>query len=131
MVGVTERAKETLLEKRVSAQIRDPNVGLRLVPTLSGDFTLMADRAKAGDQVVKHGDSTVLLVDAKLSELVLAGRTVDCREGAEDGSVLVLRASGTVVPDVLPRSRELRRRERRRPRPPLSSGEPPGPATAA
>jgi hypothetical protein len=28
---------------------------------------------KAGDQVVKHKDSTVLLVDAELSELILAG----------------------------------------------------------
>jgi hypothetical protein len=48
---------------------------------------------KAGDQVVKHEDSTVLLVDAELSEMIFAGRTVDCAE-REGRTGLVLRTSG-------------------------------------
>jgi hypothetical protein len=78
MVSVTERAKDALLARKRSANINDPRVGLRLARSPGGKVALFADRMKAGDQVVKHQDSTVLLVDAELSELVLAGRTVDC-----------------------------------------------------
>jgi Fe-S cluster assembly iron-binding protein IscA len=78
MVHVTERAKEVLLERKRSANINDPDMGLRLARSPRGCLGLFADRMKAGDQVVKHKDSTVLLVDAELSELIFAGRTVDC-----------------------------------------------------
>jgi hypothetical protein len=50
---------------------------------------------KAGDQVVKCQDSTVLLVQAELSELVLAGATVDCLAGRD----LVVRQTGAGVRD--------------------------------
>ncbi len=80
MVHVTERAKEVLLERKRSANINDPGAGLRLARSAGGKLALFADRVKAGDQVVKHKDSTVLLVDAELSELILAGRTVDCTQ---------------------------------------------------
>ena len=78
MISVTERAKQYLLEKKRSANIDDPHVALRLARRADGKLGLVADRMKAGDQVVRHQDSTVLLVDAELSELVLAGLTVDC-----------------------------------------------------
>lgn len=89
MVHVTERAKDLLLERKRSANIHDPGAALRLARNPGGKLGLIADRMKAGDQVVKHQDSIVLLVDAELSELVLAGRTVDCRE-AEGRSELVI-----------------------------------------
>lgn len=82
MVHVTELAKEVLLERKRSENINEPEVGLRLARSPGGKLALFADRVKAGDQVVKHKDSTVLLVDAELSELVLAGRTVDCKQRA-------------------------------------------------
>jgi hypothetical protein len=93
VVHVTERAKETLLERKRSANVNDPAMGLRLVRGVGGKLALFADRMKAGDQVVKHKDATVLLVDAELSELVLAGRTVDCTQSG-DTTDLVLTAAG-------------------------------------
>jgi hypothetical protein len=78
VVHVTERAKQVLLERKRSANLNDPPMALRLARRAGGKLALFADRMKAGDQLVKHKDSTVLRVDAELSELILAGRTVDC-----------------------------------------------------
>lgn len=97
MVQVTERAKEALLQKKLSANIHDPEVGLRLLAHPSGMLGLVADRVKAGDHVVRHKDSTVLLVDPEMSDLVLASGTVDCREIDDGGRIeLVLRRSRAV-----------------------------------
>ena len=96
MVSVTERAKQALVVRKRSANINDPDVGLRLARRSGGKVALFPDRMKAGDQVVKHQDATVLLVDAELSELVLAGRTVDCRQsGDRTDLVLTMRRGGT------------------------------------
>ena len=97
MVSVTERAKRLLLERKLSAQINDPEVGLRLARSPGGKLGLFADRMKAGDQVVKHQESTVLLVDAELSELVLAGKIVDCTLSG-DRTDLVLTTPGGPAP---------------------------------
>jgi hypothetical protein len=94
MVHVIERAKEVLLQKKVSAKIHDARVGLRFAIEASGQLTLVADRAKAGDEVVTHRDSTVFVVDPEVSAFVLAGRTVDCW-AAKDGRLeFILRSSG-------------------------------------
>jgi hypothetical protein len=105
MVQVTERAKEVLLQTKLSARIQDPAVGLRLASAPSGSLALVADRVKAGDQVVKHRDSTVLLVQAELSELALAGATVDCTETSDGKRELVLRRAGAPIRDAGPRRR--------------------------
>jgi hypothetical protein len=97
MVHVTERAKEVLLERKWSANIDDPGTALRLARGPGRKLALFADRMKAGDQVVKHKDSTVLLVDAELSELILAGRTVDCTQTGSRAD-LVLTAPGGRAP---------------------------------
>jgi hypothetical protein len=78
MVSVTERAKQQLLGRKLSANINDPEMGLRLARGPAGKLALFADRVKAGDQVVRYQDATVLLVDVELSEFILAGGTVDC-----------------------------------------------------
>jgi len=89
---VTERAKEVLRRKK-RAQVHSPEMELRLASVGYGRLGFVASRMKAGDQVVLYQDEPVLLVDAELSELVLAGKTVDCRE-TDDGSVeLVLRGA--------------------------------------
>lgn len=91
MIRVTARAKEALLSRKLSANIADPDVGLRLTSGPGGKVGLVADREKAGDEVVRHKDSTVLLVGPEMSALVLTGRTVDCR-WTDDGRIeLVLR----------------------------------------
>lgn len=91
MIHVTERAKDALLSKKLSANIADPDVGLRLASNTEGKLALLADREKAGDEVVRHKDSTVLLVDPEISSLILTGRTVDCRRTDDGRLELVLR----------------------------------------
>jgi hypothetical protein len=93
MLHVTERAKEALHRKK-RAHVLNPEMGLRLASSGYGRLGLVASRVKAGDQVVLYQNEPVLLVEAALSELVLVGKTVDCRE-TDDGSVeLVLRGAG-------------------------------------
>jgi hypothetical protein len=93
MVNVTERAKEELLRKKVSAKIDDTEVGLRLATAVGGQLVLVADKAKAGDEVVTYKDSTVLLVDREMSALVLGGRTVDCKKTDDGRLELIVRRS--------------------------------------
>jgi hypothetical protein len=92
MVSVTERAKQLLLGRKLSANINDPEMGLRLARGPAGKLALFADRVKAGDQVVRHQDATVLLVDVELSEFILAGGTVDCAPNG--GTDLILTTPG-------------------------------------
>lgn len=133
MVGVTERAKEALLQRKRLADIRSRDVGLRLAYVPSGEVVLLPDRVRAGDQVVKHEGSTVLLVDAELSEGLLAGRTVDCRDSRGGGSRLVVRATVTVLPDAASGTRRPRRTTKRAGRswPPPSGAGPSPPVTPA
>lgn len=93
MVIVTERAKEALLRKKVSAKIEDSEVGLRLATAAGGQLVLVADKAKAGDEVVTYKDSTVLLVDREMSALVLGGRIVDCKKTDDGRLEFVVRTS--------------------------------------
>ncbi len=93
MIQVTDRAKDVLLQKKAAANIEDPDVGLRLTSEPSGKVTLVVDRPKAGDEVVTHRESTILLVDPDVSVFLMAGRTVDCREIDGGGVQLVLRSS--------------------------------------
>lgn len=114
MIRATERAKEELLRRKRSAHIHDPGAGSRLASTRGGNLALVTDRMKAGDQVVKCQGSTVLLVQAELSELLLAGATIACRDGGE----LVVRRAGAGVRDPAPRRRD-ERTKRTEPRPRL------------
>lgn len=99
MVHVTERAKEVLLQRK-PPHLPEREAGLRMVLRTafapSRRLSLVTDRVKAGDQVVTHKDSTVLLIDARLSALVLSGATVDCRDAEDGRPQLVLRSSGPI-----------------------------------
>ena len=90
MINITTLAKKELLRTKLSASIPDPDVGLRLTTAVTGALVLVADKAKAGDDVIRYQDSIVLLVDQEISALVLAGRTVDCRERADGKRDLIL-----------------------------------------
>ena len=87
MLTVTESAKAEL--KRVSSQVQDqPDIVLRLVGDELGQLSLVADVEKEGDQVIKHEEVTVLVVDEQLSA-ALEGVGVDCQD-TEAGPRLVL-----------------------------------------
>jgi ABC-type tungstate transport system permease subunit len=102
MITVTERAKDVLLQTKEAANIQDPDVGLRLTTEGTGKVTLVADRAKAGDEVVTHRESTVLVVDPEVSAFVVAGRTLDCRQTDAGLLQLVLRSPGPTDEDGAP-----------------------------
>lgn len=93
MIIVTERAKDALLELKRSANLDQADVGLRLAPATGGELGLYADRRKAGDQVVEHEGSTVLLIGEEISK-ALVGTTIDCRR-TPDGARLVLARSAS------------------------------------
>jgi hypothetical protein len=86
MIHVTEHAKDALLTAKQTARIDDPSVGLRLSFRRSGRLGLVPDREKAGDDVVRHQDATVLLVDPQMAALVVSGRILDCRRTG-DGEI--------------------------------------------
>jgi hypothetical protein len=95
MVVVTKRAKEALLEKKLAANIKDRDVGLRVAADDNGDLVLVADRARADDQVIEHAGATVLLVGAD-AQGTLRGVTLDCQETPEGDKELVLARGGFV-----------------------------------
>jgi len=87
MLTVTESARAEL--KRVSSQVQDqPDSVLRLVGDELGQLSLVADVEKEGDQVIKHEETTVLVIDEQLSA-ALEGVGVDCQD-TEAGPRLVL-----------------------------------------
>jgi hypothetical protein len=90
MVVVTERARERLLEMKSSASINQPEMGFRLKPVRGDDrWGLVPDEPTETDQVVEYAGSTVLLIDADLSD-ALDNREVDCIETGAGQVELVL-----------------------------------------
>jgi hypothetical protein len=98
MIAVTERAKEQLLNMKHSANINEPEVGLRLKPAATGEWELFPDQATEGDQVVEHGGSKLLLIGADASD-ALGDRQVDCQETAPGHVTLVLTRRDGHAPD--------------------------------
>jgi len=88
MLTVTESAKQEL-KKILSAKVDNPQAGLRLVTSGSGQFGLSIDVETPGDQVVVHEGSKVLLVEGELTTQ-LERHTLDIEDTAE-GPALVLR----------------------------------------
>ena len=87
MLTVTESAKAEL--KRVSSQDLDqPEAVLRLVTDEMGQLSLVADVEKESDQVIKHEETTLLVVDEQLST-ALEGVGIDCQD-TDAGPRLVL-----------------------------------------
>jgi hypothetical protein len=89
MVAVTERARERLLEMRVSASLTEPQAGFRFKPAAHDRWSLVPDEAAEGDEIVEHDGSTILLVDAELSN-ILDDMEVDCMEAAPGQFVVVV-----------------------------------------
>jgi hypothetical protein len=81
---------------KLSAKINEPEVGLRLKPAATGEWQLFPDQA--GDQVVEHGGSKVLLIGADASD-ALGDRQVDTRGTAPGQVQLVLTRSDEPASD--------------------------------
>jgi hypothetical protein len=80
-IAVTERAKEYLLDMKLSANMNQPDVGLGLQAVSTGEWQLFPDKAAEGDQVVEHGGTKVLLIGADASDTLGDGH-LDCQETA-------------------------------------------------
>ena len=85
MISVTEHAKQVLKTILIDAEA-DPEEGLRLLPSPSGEFVLTLDSELPGDQVVEYEGFKVLLVGIEYFR-ILNGKTVDCQD-TKDGKVL-------------------------------------------
>jgi hypothetical protein len=93
MVAVSDKAKELLLERKREANISDPDTGLRVAPDPTGQWVLLADQPRSGDQVVEHEGATVLLVSPDVQS-ALVGTTVDCMETSDGVMELALTPTG-------------------------------------
>jgi Fe-S cluster assembly iron-binding protein IscA len=89
MVSVTERAGERLRDIQSAAGIERADVALRMVPCGPGEMGLLPDVRRAGDEVVTHEGTPVLLVDRDVAASI-ADATIDCRT-TRQGPKLVLR----------------------------------------
>lgn len=88
MLNVTEYARQEL-KKILSDKVDNPQAGLRLTASGSGQFGLGIDVEMPGDQVVVHEGSKVLLVEGELATQ-LEGHTLDFQD-TDEGPALVLR----------------------------------------
>jgi len=93
MVTVTTRAIEMLAEIRASANMGDPDVGLRLEAADTGGLGLLPDRERPGDQIVEYAGEKVLLVDDRLSE-ALTGTLLDCKRVGKETQLVIGRVEG-------------------------------------
>lgn len=91
MIGITQQAKQALLRLKLSTPIDDPEVSIRLASGEQGRLELFPDTCRAGDQVLEHQGSKLLLVDQNLFD-ALSGATIDCQPTGE-GLQLVVESS--------------------------------------
>jgi Fe-S cluster assembly iron-binding protein IscA len=80
MLTVTEQAAARLKEV-VQAQTEDPELAIRLIPSVArpNQLDMGLDKEKEGDQVVESDGVKVLFVSAELSE-ALDGMVIDCQD---------------------------------------------------
>jgi hypothetical protein len=84
-------------ERKQEADIHDAEVGLRVQADPGGEWVLLADHRRSGDQVVEHAGVTVLLVSEDVQS-ALAGTRVDCLE-TPDGTVRLALMQATAEDD--------------------------------
>jgi Fe-S cluster assembly iron-binding protein IscA len=80
MLTVTELAAEKLKEA-IQGQTEDPELAIRLVPSVSrpNQLDMALEKEKEGDQVVESQGVKVLFVSAELAG-VMDGMVIDCQE---------------------------------------------------
>jgi hypothetical protein len=87
MVRITNRAAAVLAEA-LRAGEAGKELGFRLVPSGPGEILLAIDTAREGDQVIRHDQQTVLLLDVWLAT-ALDGAVLDV-DVKEEGASLTL-----------------------------------------
>ncbi len=92
MVTVTQRAAEALAQMKASANVSDPEVGLRLEGGASGELELFPDKAKRGDYIVKHEGAKVLLIEHELAD-ALMDASIDCKPTEQGPKLVIARAA--------------------------------------
>ena len=93
MIGITERAKDMLLDVRESMEIADPQATFRLESNSAGQLEVSVDRARDGDDVLEYRGTTLLVVADHVSQ-ALAGSTIDCTQTPAGVQLVVNRPSG-------------------------------------
>ena len=91
MIGVTECAKQEL-KRILSANVDNPEAGLRLTSDNEGQLGLMIDVEQPGDNVVDHEGSKVLLAAEQVATS-LEGITLDVEDTDEGPRLVVSRKS--------------------------------------
>lgn len=84
-VTVTDRAAEVLAYTLRNGEV-DQDSGFRVVPAAPWLIALTIDQAREGDQVVRHGKQTVLLLETWVA-YALNGAVLDVEEQAEGASL--------------------------------------------
>ena len=99
MVIVTARAKEALAQMRASANVNDPEMGLRLeAGSTGGMFGLFPDREKPGDHIVEHDGTKVLLIADGLAD-ALTGAKIDAKLAGASPQLVIGRADPGSAPE--------------------------------
>lgn len=88
MLSVTDKAVD-ILAQSLEASEANEGQSLRLARTPQGEFGLAIDEEREGDQVVKHAEKPILVVDQEVSS-ALDGAVLDVVESPE-GQRLTLR----------------------------------------
>jgi Fe-S cluster assembly iron-binding protein IscA len=91
MVRVTEQAT-TALRELLTANHAPPEDGVRLTPNGEGSLGMVVDAPHAGDEVIRHNETPVLIVDAavagQLTEMVVDYESVEDDHQTPGGFVL-------------------------------------------
>ncbi len=93
MIGITERAKDVLLDLRESIAIADPDAALRLAANDAGQLEISVDVERDGDEVLEYEGATLLLIADAVSHR-LTGSTIDCTETPAGFQLTVNRSRG-------------------------------------
>lgn len=81
MLLVTESAKGVLKTKLDSAETQ-PGQCVRIKAAPDGKFALTLDAETAGDHVIEHGETKILLIDSDTAKQ-LEDVVLDCRDSGE------------------------------------------------
>ncbi len=87
MLNVTSRAA-SILARTLRAGQADAGLGFRLVPSGVSEIALTLDQARDGDDVIRHDERTVLLLERWVS-YALDGAVLDIEEQST-GTTLTL-----------------------------------------
>jgi Fe-S cluster assembly iron-binding protein IscA len=89
MLTVTERASRELKQVLDTVE-RETNQCLRLITDPQGNFRLTLDIPRKGDQVVKHGEEAVLLIEPRIAQY-LEGAVLDVEDTPTGPSLVISR----------------------------------------